>query len=43
MEIIDLFEETWWDVATQGVKLIVPIISIWLIFKMIRHLILGGK
>lgn len=43
MEIIDLFEETWWAVATQGVKLVVPIIAIWLIFKMIRNTVLGGK
>lgn len=43
MDIIKLFETTWWEVATQGIKLVVPIISIWLIFKMIRDLVLGGK
>lgn len=43
MDILDAYLDTFWAIATEGVKIIVPIIAIWLIFKMIRNLILGGR
>lgn len=43
MEIADVFIDTFWVVATQSVKIVVPVIAIWLIFKMIRNLVLGGR
>lgn len=43
MQITETFIQAFWIVAEQSVKIVVPVICIWLIFKMIRNLILGGK
>lgn len=43
MDIVDTYIDTFWAIATQGIKIVVPVIAIWLIFKMIRNLVLGGR
>lgn len=43
MDIVDTYIDTFWAIAEQGIKIVVPVIAIWLIFKMIRNLVLGGR
>lgn len=43
MDITEAFIDTFWAVGTEGVKIVVPVVSIWLTFKLFRSLVLGGK
>lgn len=40
MVIAETYIDTFWNIAEQGIKLVVPILAIWLIMKLIRSLIL---
>ena len=42
MNIIDLFESVFWNVATNMVYLIMPLISITIIIKIIHYFIIKG-
>lgn len=41
--ILETYIDTFWAIATEGVKLVVPIIGVWLIMKLIRHLVIRGR
>lgn len=43
MDIVDLFENIFWNVATNMVYLIMPLISITLIIKIIHYFIIKGS
>lgn len=43
MQITDTFIQAFWIVAESSVKIVIPVLSIWLIFKMIKSTVLGGK
>lgn len=43
MDILTTYTTIFWEVAEQGVKLVVPVVSIWLIMKLIRSLVLGRR
>ena len=40
MVIAETYIDIFWDIAEQGIKLVVPILAIWLIMKLIKSLIL---
>lgn len=40
MNILTTYTTTFWNIAEEGVKLVVPVVAIWLIMKLIRSLIL---
>lgn len=42
MDIVDLFESVFWEVATNMVVLIMPLISITLIIKILYYFIIKG-
>lgn len=42
MDIVDLFENVFWEVATNMVVLIMPLISITLIIKILYYFIIKG-
>ena len=43
MDLVNIFKDLFWETATQGVVLIVPIISIILIMKLIHSVIIRGS
>lgn len=43
MDILTTYTTIFWNISEQGVKLVVPIVSIWLIMKLIRSSVLGRR
>lgn len=43
MDIVDLFENVFWNTATSMVNLLMPIISITLIIKIVHYFIIKGS